>query len=72
MGLGFRAIAAFYGLDFIPLETVRCDLVVPKDLQALPEAAALLDTLQTRKLREDLASLPGYEARETGRIVAEL
>lgn len=72
VGLGFRAIAAFYGLDFIPLETVRCDLVVPKDLQALPEAAALLDTLQTRKLREDLASLPGYEARETGRIVAEL
>lgn len=72
VGLGFRAIAAFYGLDFIPLETVRCDLVVPKDLQALPEAAALLDTLQTRKLREDLASLPGYEARETGRIVAEI
>lgn len=38
----------------------------------MPKAAALLDTLQTRKLREDLNSLPGYEAKETGRIVAEL
>lgn len=70
--LGFRAIAESYGLDFIPVDTVRCDLVVPRDLSGLPELGFLLDTLQTRKMREDLRSLPGYDAIETGRVVAEL
>ncbi len=72
VALGFRAIADSYGLDFVPIETVRCDLVVPKDIQALPEVGYLLDTLQTRKMREDLRSLPGYEAEDTGVVIAEL
>ncbi|NCD25382.1 MAG: helix-turn-helix domain-containing protein [Deltaproteobacteria bacterium] len=72
VALGFRAIAESYGLDFVPVETVRCDLVVPKDLQSMAEVGSLLDTLQTRKMREDLLSLPGYDARDTGKIIAEL
>lgn len=70
--LGFRAIAESYGLDFVPVETVRCDLVVPRDLMDMPELGCLLDTLQTRKMREDLRSLPGYDAGDTGKIIAEL
>ncbi len=70
--LGFRALAVSYGLDFIPIDTVRCDLVVPKDLLGQTELGYLLDTLQTRKMREDLRSLPGYGAEDTGKIVAEL
>lgn len=72
VALGFRAIADSYGLDFVPIETVRCDLIVPLDLRDLPELGYLLDTLQTRKMREDLRSLPGYEAEETGKIIAEI
>lgn len=71
VALGFRAFADSYGLDFIALETVRCDLVVPDDLIGLPELDCLLDTLQTRKMREDLQSLPGYDARDTGKIIAQ-
>jgi molybdate-binding protein/DNA-binding XRE family transcriptional regulator len=72
VALGFRAIAESYGLDFIPIETVRCDLIVPRDLQYQTELGYLLDTLQTRKMREDLRSLPGYEAGDTGKVIAEL
>lgn len=72
VALGFRAIAASYGLDFVTVETVRCDLIVPRDLQNLPGLACLLDTLQTKKVREDLRSLPGYEVGDTGSIIAEL
>lgn len=70
--LGFRAIAESYGLDFIPIDTVRCDLVVPRDLSGLMELGCLLDTLQTRKIREDLRSLPGYDAVDTGKVIAEV
>lgn len=69
-GLGFRAIARAYGLDFVPIESVRCDLIIPGDLMGSPDMNVLLDTLQTRKLREDLKSLPGYETADTGTIVA--
>lgn len=70
--LGFKAFAHTYGLDFIPLVTVRCDLVIPKEFFVLPEVGHLMSTLQTRKMREDLQSLPGYDSKDTGSVVAEL
>lgn len=70
--LGLRAVAVTYGLDFISLSHVRCDLVIPSDLIAHPGVAAALDIIQTRTFREELACLPGYETSDTGRIIAEL
>lgn len=67
--LGLRAIAAAYGLDFIPIESVRCDLVIPRDFLEHPAVRVILDILQTRALRQELASLPGYESSCMGRTV---
>lgn len=72
VALGLRAVAVTYGLDFIPLSHVRCDLVIPSDLITHPGVATALDIIQTRAFREELACLPGYDTSDTGRIVAEL
>ena len=72
VALGLRTVAVTYGLDFIPLSHVRCDLVIPSDLMTHPGVAAALDIIQTRAFREELACLPGYETSDTGRIIAEL
>lgn len=70
--LGLRAIAAAYGLDFIPMEAVRCDLVIPNDFLDLPAVKVILDVLQTRSLREELSSLPGYESGCTGTVIGQV
>lgn len=70
--LGLRAIADVFGLDFVPIEAVRCDLVIPDDLVDHPAVSIILDTLQDRKLREELMTLPGYESSHTGTVIAKL
>ena len=70
--LGFRAVADLHGLDFVPLESARCELVVPKDILDHPAMRILLDSLQTRQLRSDITALAGYEAESTGSIITEL
>ena len=70
--LGFRAVAEAFDLDFVPMETVRCDLVIPRDLMDYPPMKIILDALQSRWLRKELSMLPGYEASVTGMVVAEV
>jgi molybdate-binding protein len=70
--LGFRAVANAYGLDFVPIQVARCDLVVPRDLADAPPMRILLDTLQSGELRKELRALPGYESSRTGDVIAEL
>jgi putative molybdopterin biosynthesis protein len=71
VALGLRAVAATYHLDFMPLQFVRCDLIIPRNFLDLKAVQILLDVLQTKTLRRDLASLPGYEAGMTGAVIAE-
>lgn len=70
--LGLRAVAAAHGLDFVPMEAVRCDLVIPCDFLDLPAVKILLDVMQTRALRDELASLPGYESTCTGEVIGQV
>ncbi len=67
--MGLRAVASAYGLDFVPIEAVRCDLVIPCEFQDLPAVKILLDVLQTRSLRDEISSLPGYESACTGNVI---
>jgi molybdate-binding protein/DNA-binding XRE family transcriptional regulator len=68
--LGLRVVASLYGLDFVDISTVRCDLVIPDDLMAHQGVRVLLDVLQSRALREDLGHLPGYDTSDTGKVIA--
>ena len=68
--MGLRVVASVYGLDFIDISTVRCDLVIPDDLLEHPAVRVLLDILQSRKFREELDHLPGYDTADTGKVIA--
>lgn len=70
--LGLRAVATAHGLGFVSIEVVRCDLVIPEDLMAHPAIKLTLELLQTRGLREELGSLPGYDASRTGSVIGEV
>jgi putative molybdopterin biosynthesis protein len=70
--LGLRAVASAFGIDFVTLETVRCDIVIPDDMMEHPSVRIMLDVLQTRALRDELASLPGYDPRDTGKMIGTL
>lgn len=67
--LGLRAVAATYHLNFVPMQFVRCDLVIPQNFRELPAVQILLDVLQSKALRTDVASLPGYETSITGTLI---
>jgi molybdate-binding protein/DNA-binding XRE family transcriptional regulator len=70
--LGLRAVAVSYGLDFVPIQSVRCDLVIPYDLLDLASVKVVLDVLQSHALRKELSSLPGYDASCTGKLIGEV
>jgi putative molybdopterin biosynthesis protein len=70
--LGFRAVAEAYNLGFVPITAARCDLVVPNDMKNHPTVQILLEVLQSRMLRNEINSIPGYESSVTGSIIAEL
>jgi molybdopterin molybdotransferase/putative molybdopterin biosynthesis protein len=69
-GVGVRAAAAIFGLDFVPLQHGRYDLVIPKiHYQNLPGLKTLLDTMVSKPFREELEALGGYDTRESGKVV---
>ncbi len=72
VGVGLRATAQAFGLDFIPLAEAHFDFVVPHDQVQHPAVALLLDLLQSRALRAELAALPGYDVSHMGTIIARI
>lgn len=72
VGIGLEAVARVYGLDFIPVETVHFDLIIPHDQLEQPTVARLLEHLQSRALRADLRGLPGYDVDLLGTVIADL
>jgi molybdate-binding protein len=68
-GMGVRSAARFLGLDFIPLQEERYDLVIPaKYLTVHPGLAVLLDTIVSRPFRREMEAMGGYDTRETGKV----
>ena len=71
VGIGIRSAAQFFELDFVPLQTARYDLVVPKAyLKSHPTLAHLFETLVSRPFRNEIEALGGYDTSETGRLHA--
>ena len=68
VGIGIRSAAQLFGLDFVPLQAARYDLVVPKAyLKSHPTLANLFETIVSRPLRNEIEALGGYDTRETGK-----
>lgn len=69
-GISVRSVAAICGLDFIPLQRERYDLVIPRAYyETLTGLRALLDTIVSKPFRRELEALGGYDTRETGKVV---
>jgi molybdate-binding protein len=70
-GVGIRSAAQLFGLDFVPLQTARYDLVVPKPyLQSHPTLVHLFETITSGAFRDEIEALGGYDASETGKVHA--
>jgi molybdate-binding protein len=70
VAISVRSAAAICGLDFIPLQRERYDLVIPKAYyETLTGLRALLDTIVTRRFRAELEALGGYDTRDTGKLM---
>lgn len=69
VGVGVGAAATAFGLDFLPLQTERYDLVVPAGLlKSHPALQQFLDTIVSRAFRAEVEALGGYDTRETGMV----
>ncbi|OGW51412.1 MAG: hypothetical protein A2V62_08770 [Nitrospirae bacterium RBG_19FT_COMBO_58_9] len=71
VGIGIRSAAQLFGLDFVPLQAARYDLVVPKAyLKSHPTLAHLFDTIVSRPFRNEIDALGGYDTSDTGKVHA--
>lgn len=71
-GVTTAAVAAAFGLGFVPLHSVRYDMVVLKEYLAEPPIAELFGTLSHRWVRSQLEALGGYDTALTGEVVATI
>lgn len=65
--IGVSSAARSYGLDFIPLEEERFDLVARRGDLELSPVRSLFDVLSTGGFRRRLAAVAGYDVTETGK-----
>jgi len=69
VGIGVRSAALVLGLDFVPLQVERYDLVIPtKLLRANRGLEQLLDTIVSRPFRTEIEALGGYDTSQTGKV----
>ncbi len=67
-----RASLQIRGVDFVPLQKERYDLVIRKEDIEKPQFQAVLEVLQSVDFQMELLGLGGYDLAETGEIVAEV
>jgi putative molybdopterin biosynthesis protein len=68
-GIGSAAVAGVFGLDFIPLRSESCLLLVPQTCMEHPGVAELLETLRSSAYRRDLEAFGPYDTRHIGEEV---
>jgi putative molybdopterin biosynthesis protein len=61
-----EAAARVFGLEFIPLETSRYDLILRKQHLQLPAMGALFDVMNRLNFRVELNKVGGYNTAATG------
>ncbi|MCR4434979.1 MAG: helix-turn-helix transcriptional regulator [Clostridiales bacterium] len=59
------------GIDFIPLQVERYELVMRKEDIEKPPFQAVIEILRSREFRMEMEGIGGYDLKETGKIVAE-
>lgn len=69
VGMGVQSAAGLLGLEFIPLQDERYDLVIPTGfLSTHTGLSRLLETIASRAFRTEVEALGGYDTHETGKV----
>ncbi|PKQ37574.1 MAG: hypothetical protein CVT59_06915 [Actinobacteria bacterium HGW-Actinobacteria-1] len=66
VALGIKTAAEAEGLEFIPLTRERFDLVIPADRITQANVEEFVDELETRRARQMMGALSGYDVSHTG------
>jgi molybdate transport repressor ModE-like protein len=72
VGIGIQTAAQRFGLPFIPLVRERYFFAMNKAALGEPAMKTVLALMQSPAYRSTVASLSGYEAGETGRVMSVL
>jgi excisionase family DNA binding protein len=72
LGVAARSVAHALDLGFVPLVTERFDMVIPKDTFFRPAVQAVVEAIRAEGFRDGLTRLGGYDARDSGRVLAEV
>ncbi|MFQ6110866.1 MAG: substrate-binding domain-containing protein, partial [Nitrospinota bacterium] len=70
VGLGILAAARALGLDFIPMERERYDLIIPLPFMNLPGVRALLEVMGEKSFKEKVKALGGYDVSRMGEVLS--
>ena len=69
-GLGIKAVASFYDLDFIPLTWEYYDFVIRKESLEKKSVKIFLEMLKSSEFQEKLSKIPGYRIpNDIGEII---
>lgn len=73
VGVGVeKAALQVSGVEFIPLQKERYDLVIRKDDFDKPQFRALMRVLNSTNFKNDICGVGGYDISRTGQIIAEV
>lgn len=70
-GVGIEYVTHPLGLDFVPIREERFDLVVPKELWSTGIVREFVSYLDPPRIKKISRNLPGYDLRETGKVIFE-
>ncbi len=71
-GPGLCAVAAEWGLEFMPLGEERFDLVVRQEEFDSPRVQELFETLHGKEFRREASDLQGYDLARSGKVIARV
>lgn len=72
LGLGNEKSALqVKGIDFIPLQNERYEMIIKKEDIGKPPFEAVLEILRSREFKAELEDLGGYDLKELGKVVGE-
>lgn len=69
-GVATKTVAQLLGLDFVPLVRERFDILIPKARFFSQPMQILLGIIGSREFRIRVEAMGGYDASESGRIIA--
>ncbi len=69
VGMGIQPVAEFLGLGFLSITAERYDLIVSRESMSLKPVRIFFNTLHSGKFLKRAKTLPGYDLRDSGKIL---